>query len=292
MLKSVRVSAPAKLNLSLRVLPRRADGYHDIESIFQKIDLCDELTLIPTDTGTCCLTVNGPKLPSENTVTAAFELFVKETGITNGVAVTLTKRIPSGAGMGGGSSDAAAMLRALDALFETNVSEAALYRMAENIGSDVPFFLGSSCALVSGRGERLMAIKARRDLCFVTVKPDVHSSTKEAYGLVDAWMASHEDAPFTHLDFGQLENEYRKPPKKWAFANSFTPPLASRYPEIAHALRAVSDTGADFVQMTGSGSVVFGVFGDKEKAMAAQKVLCKEFAACFVCEPYDEDESE
>ena len=139
---SARVIAPAKLNLHLKVLPKRQDGYHDIESIFQKIPLYDELLIEMVDNNYECQ-VSSPDfvLPLENTLTLAYKVFIAETGLTNGVKVSLKKRIPSGAGMGGGSSDAAAMLRGLQKLFNVSLSDAQLQRAASKIGSDVFFFL-------------------------------------------------------------------------------------------------------------------------------------------------------
>ena len=142
MLRSVHVVVPAKINLHLKVNEKRDDGFHDIESIFQKIPLYDELLIEMADTKNTCK-VDSPvfKLPEKNTLTSAYSAFCAATGISVGVNVALTKHIPSGAGMGGGSSDAAGMLRGLQQLFGVSLTDAELKKAAETIGSDVSFFL-------------------------------------------------------------------------------------------------------------------------------------------------------
>lgn len=293
MLSSVHELAPAKLNIGLRVLPKRSDGFHGIESIFQKIHLCDELTVTldgnNQSTHNCALTVHGMMLPKENTLTKAYELFCAETGLHPSVQVQLTKRIPSGAGMGGGSSDAVAMLRCLQRLCNVNLSNAVLHNMTCKIGSDVPFFIGSSCAIVSGRGEVMSAVASRKDICFVIVCPSVHSSTKEAYNLVDEWYAArHKDAEQNWLALNNLEQMYRKPIDEWQFKNSFTAPLVKQYPQIGFALSAVQETGACFCDMTGSGSAVYGVYNSLKDAECAFAKLTKQQNQCFVAPVFDE----
>lgn len=281
---SVRVTAPAKLNLHLKVLPKRADGFHDIESIFQKVPLYDELLIEMVDKNYECQVVSPDfVLPQENTLTLAYKAFKSLTGISKGVKVLLKKQIPSGAGMGGGSSDAAAMLRGLQKLFNISLDEVQLQNAASKIGSDVFFFLSdevvNSTALVTGRGENVDYIKSRRDLSYVLVCPGVHSSTKEAYGLVDDWNnGSMTEFPMLN----KLEFIYDGSVKNWSFNNSFTEPLVQKYPEIENALRDVRLTGADFVQMTGSGSVVFGVFESEEDSKKAYTQLCQTWKGCYI----------
>ncbi len=275
------INAPAKLNLNLSVLPKRQDGFHNIESIFQKISLYDELKIKPTDVSGCVLSVEGMSLPESNTVTKAYDEFAKVTGITTGTCVSLKKRIPSGAGLGGGSSDAAAMLIGLDNMFKTGLSQSKLMQCAEKIGSDVPFFVQTSaCALVSGRGEVLDPVTARSDLHFVVVYPDVHSSTKEAYLLVDEWNEKKLDCNKPALK--ELEGIYNKPVAEWSFVNDFTAPLTCKYPMIAEALKAIKAEGACFCDMTGSGSAVFGVFDAQKSAEEAYKKLSSYWKKCYL----------
>ena len=275
------INAPAKLNLNLTVLPKRQDGFHNIESIFQKVSLYDELKIELADNPCCVLSVEGMSLPESNTVTKAYDEFAKITGITEGTRVSLKKRIPSGAGLGGGSSDAAAMLVGLDKMFQTGLSLSKLIQCAEKIGSDVPFFVqASACALVSGRGEVLEPVTARGDLHFVVVYPDVHSPTKEAYILVDEWNDKKKDCNKPVLK--ELEGIYNRPVAEWSFVNDFTAPLTCKYPMIAEALKAIKAEGACFCDMTGSGSAVFGIFDAQKSAEKAYKKLSSYWKNCYL----------
>jgi 4-diphosphocytidyl-2-C-methyl-D-erythritol kinase len=178
--------------------------------------------------------------------------------------------------MGGGSSDAAGMLQGLQKLFEVSLTDAELKKAAETIGSDVSFFLYDGpdydAAIVTGRGENVRYIKSRRDLFYVLVCPGVHSSTKEAYDLVDNWNNGDSTA-FPSLS--DLEAIYRSPVKNWAFENSFTKPIAWKYPIIQKAIQDVKSFNPDFVEMTGSGSVVFGIFSSENDAKKAYTQLCQ-----------------
>lgn len=284
MLRSVHVIVPAKINLHLKVNEKRNDGFHDIESIFQKIPLYDELLIEMADTKNTCI-VNSPvfKLPENNTLVSAYSAFCAATGISDGVTVTLTKRIPSGAGMGGGSSDAAGMLQGLQKLFGVSLTDAELKKAAETIGSDVSFFLydGPDCdaAIVTGRGENVKYIKSRRDLFYVLVCPGVHSSTKEAYELVDNW--NNGDCTTFPL-LTELESIYRGSIKDWTFGNSFTKPVAWKYPKIQQAINDLSAMNPDFVEMTGSGSVVFGIFTSENDAKKAYTQLCQTWKESYL----------
>ena len=284
MLRSVHVIVPAKINLHLKVNEKRNDGFHDIESIFQKVPLYDELLIEMADTKNTCK-VNSPvfKLPENNTLVSAYTAFCAATGIDIGVNVTLTKRIPSGAGMGGGSSDAAGMLQGLQKLFEVSLTDAELKKAAETIGSDVSFFLYDGpdydAAIVTGRGENVRYIKSRRDLFYVLVCPGVHSSTKEAYDLVDNWNNGDSTA-FPSLS--DLEAIYRSPVKNWTFENSFTKPIAWKYPIIQKAIQDVKSFNPDFVEMTGSGSVVFGIFSSENDAKKAYTQLCHNWKESYL----------
>ena len=271
----VRVLAPGKVNFNLNVLPPRADGFHNIESIFQTVSLFDELTVcLEKGYNTCAVECQEMTLPESNTITSAYSAFYSLTGFNQSVKVNLVKKIPSGGGLGGGSSDAAAFVKALSLLSGITVSPEMADRIAEKVGSDVFFFLHCThpgCALVSGRGEIVHPIKARENIHILLVLPDVHSSTKEAYSLVDRELMAGRtvDCPA----FSELEDVYNGAVKDWNFANSFTVPVAGKYPEIAEALAALKEAGALFSDMSGSGAVVFGVFDTSRAAeYSAQKL--------------------
>ena len=287
MLCDVRVLAPAKINIGLRVMPARADGYHGIESIFQTIPFYDKLALQRTgDSGSKCHVIcNGMVLPEKNTLTSAYEVFCEVTDVSESATVYLEKNIPSGAGLGGGSSDAASLINALDAVYGTGLSLEEKRYIASKVGSDVFFFTECNdvtapfAALVSGRGEVVEPIIPRRDLFFVLICPDVHSSTGEAYRLVDQW--NEPDWNWNSYSAEQLEGVYSKPVKSWDFINSFTAPLVQQYPLIGEGLQDLKDVGASFVQMSGSGSTVFGIFCTKDSAACAFLKLRKKWKRCY-----------
>ena len=283
MLRSVHEIVPAKINLHLKVNEKRADGFHGIESIFQKVPLYDEILIEMADSKNTCK-IYSPvfNLPQNNTLFSAYTAFCAATGISVGVNVALTKHIPSGAGMGGGSSDAAGMLRGLQQLFGVSLTDAELKKAAETIGSDVSFFLYDGddydTAIVTGRGENVRYIKSRRDLFYVLVCPGVHSSTKEAYDLVDNW--NNGDCT-TFPTLSDLESVYKSPVENWTFCNSFTKPIAWKYPEVQQALQNMENCNPDFAEMTGSGSVVFGIFSSEIDAKKAYTQLCQNWKKSY-----------
>ncbi|MBQ8014134.1 MAG: 4-(cytidine 5'-diphospho)-2-C-methyl-D-erythritol kinase [Treponema sp.] len=276
----VCVKAPAKVNLGLKVLEKRADGFHDIESIFQTLDFSDELHIRRIPQKKCVVQCSQMLLPLENTLTKAYSAFCSETNIDFGVEVVLNKFLPAGGGLGGGSSDGASLLKGLADLAEIQLTDSLADAVAEKVGSDVFFFLhsgffqkGRGCALVSGRGEVVEAIEPRTDLSFVLIFPGIHSSTKEAYSLVDkAYESGLYDSKYKVLypDFSELKRLYYGFIGAWKFTNSFTPVLIDKYPLIGQALKDILECGADWADMSGSGATVFGVF----KSDAAAKEAC------------------
>src|SRR4030095_12741242 len=188
----MQVLAPAKVNLSLRVLGRRVDGFHEIETVIAPISLCDEIK-IERRSGKqeVVFHCDDPSLPKgeDNIVVRAANVFFEKTKITSGISIVLKKRIPHGAGLGGGSSDAASTLLALNELFETNFPREALAKMAETIGSDVPFFIFQSAAVCKGRGEMVSPTRLREQLSLLLLKPKFGVPTQWAYSL---WRDSPE----------------------------------------------------------------------------------------------------
>jgi 4-diphosphocytidyl-2-C-methyl-D-erythritol kinase len=175
------------------------------------------------------------------------------------------------------SSDAAATLRALDMLFGTGLAPICMSAMAAKIGSDVPFFLSGPAAVVEGRGEIISPIAPRADLFGVLIWPGVHSSTADAYRMVDRWQ---EGDRCVFPAVSDLAGLYRMPASAWPFGNSFTAPLEDRYPVIGNAKKALHACGASFVEMSGSGSSVFGLFEDENEAEAALIVLSPHWQRC------------
>ncbi len=282
--------APAKINLGLKVFPKRADGYHDIASIFSTVSLCDSVTvelLDGAETRNCCIVdCDGMILPDDNTLTKTYKAFCVLTGIDRGVHVKVEKKIPAGGGLGGGSSDSSAFLKSIDILFGTRLSNSDLMNISGKVGSDVFFFTEAQCsikddsdflgkrfsAFVSGRGEKIKRIEARNDFSVLLVFPGESVSTPLAYRLVD----SRETAVAENvslLDCNSLESVYRLPVVEWTFENDFTVPVAGAFPKVGEALECLRSSGADFVDMSGSGSTVFGVFADRDQAVFAKRHL-------------------
>ena len=269
--------AYAKINFGLRVLPGRADGFHGIESIFQTVDLYDELSLTTTAEKGCVVHCSDMELPENNTLTKAYNAFCKVVSCeVPGVKVELKKGIPSGGGLGGGSSDAAALTRMLETLCDVRLSDSELDNVAAETGSDVFFFMhcdekGRGCALVSGRGENVKKIHGREDLFLILIFPEVSSSTKEAYALVDEAFAGGK--VLVSPEFDELELVYRRPPEKWTFINTFTPVISAKYKDIGRAIEALRALGCEYAEMSGSGSTVFGVFTSRHEAESAVEKL-------------------
>jgi 4-diphosphocytidyl-2-C-methyl-D-erythritol kinase len=189
MKRSMAIVAPAKINLSLAVGPRGDDGYHAIGSIFQAISLSDSIELSLMDEPGIRLDCDCDCRVEDNTMYKAALLYteaLRRDGLSvPGISIRAAKRIPSGAGLGGGSSDAVAVLKALRELIPGTVDDLRLAAMAAAIGSDLPFFLGGSCAAVRGRGELVESIAPRLDYALVLAKPSFSIATKDAYGLLD-----------------------------------------------------------------------------------------------------------
>ena len=269
--------AYAKVNFNLKVLPKREDGFHNIESIFQTVDLYDELRVRKTQSPGCQVVCKSIELPPKNTLTSAYQAFIEVAGCkVPGIEVELIKGIPSGGGLGGGSSDAAALIRVLEKMCGLKLSDMQLDYVASKTGSDVFFFMhcdkkGRGCALVSGRGEIIRKIKSRHDLYLLFVFPEISSSTKEAYALVDELLT--EENKIKCPEFGELESIYMKAPQNWTFNNTFTKALSNRYKQIGQILSELKRLGAPYSDMSGSGSTVFAVFTKKQQATYCSNLL-------------------
>lgn len=287
MLKELRVFAPAKINLGLKVLPKRSDGFHDLESIFQTVSLKDELIVqAEKGSGKCTVVCDSMVLPEKNTITMAYDAFYKVTECEKyDVKVTLIKHIPAGGGLGGGSSDAASFIQALEKIHGIKLAGKQLDSIASVVGSDVFFFThcdstGQCCAIVTGRGERVREIPRRQDLVIVLVFPDVHSSTKEAYSLVDELLEVKKDDFYPPLE--TLESIYASHPSTWTLKNTFTDALQLKFPEVGQALKKLRSTDPLYSEMSGSGSTIYGIYASWEEAEKAAKILNDEGLKCVV----------
>jgi 4-diphosphocytidyl-2-C-methyl-D-erythritol kinase len=277
----VTILAPAKVNLHLQILGARGDGYHDLLSLFQAVSLADTVNLRargPRDGFSLRGSFGFPA--AENLVTKAVGLFRQETGLRAGIEAEVDKRIPPGSGMGGGSSDAAATLRALDALLGARLPARRLRELAEGLGSDVPFFMHGPAALVEGRGERVTPLQPRTDFALVALFPGLAVSTAEAFAWVDARRGLGAAAPYRppgerggpsagSPDPAGLAASYtREPVRIWRFANDFEDAVAERLPVLRGLRDWLLEAGAASALLTGSGSAMVGVFARAEAARA------------------------
>jgi len=257
----MRVLAPAKLNLGLRVLGRRSDGYHELASVFVPLDLADELELeiAPAAGAEVTLTLAGacdgvPGGASNLAQRAAAE-FLGEAGLAAAVRMTLTKRIPAAAGLGGGSSDAGAVLRALAQRQPRALDPRALARLALRLGADVPYFLDPRPARVGGIGERSEALASLPSLAFLLANPGLPLATARVFEAFDARPRPARRAfhPSLGLDL----------------ANDLEPAAERLCPAIVPLRERLHELGAEAVALSGSGPTLFGLFPDAEAAAEA-----------------------
>lgn len=277
MSRGVVIEAPAKINLNLAVLDRRPDGFHDILSIFQAVSLCDTLEIRRKPSGGVSLEGEFDCPPDKNTIVRAARSFLDTAGLGDGLEIRVEKRIPAGAGLGGGSSDAASTLSALNRIYGFPLSEEELSDMGAAVGSDVPFFLGGACAIVSGRGERVEPFEGRTDFSVVVLFPGFSISTAQAYAAVDeSRAATVRRSSFVgrqSVSSEWLRREYGKNPGLWRFRNDFQEALAPKNPEFGQAYTALVEAGADYASLTGSGSAFFGIFRSAATAREAARTL-------------------
>ncbi len=264
--------APAKINLSLRVLGRRADGFHDLESLMCPVSVGDTLEVTRRAASGLEFVCDDATLPlgEDNLVVRAARLFCGARGIEPHVRIALTKRIPHGAGLGGGSSDAATTLLALDRLFDTHLSREALAALAAELGSDVPFFIYESAAIIRGRGERVEPVAFPHALPLLLIKPPFGVPTPWAYS---RWKDAREipGVPYAAQAFswGELGNDLERPVfEKHLFLADLKCWLRAQ-PEVAGAL------------MSGSGATVFAVLREKDSAAPLGERVTQEFGPDF-----------
>jgi 4-diphosphocytidyl-2-C-methyl-D-erythritol kinase len=302
------IYAPAKLNLYLNIGARRPDGFHEIESLFLALAFGDvlyfETTRMRLDDIDMDWQLPGPMRrdaipcipPEKNIISRAVSLFRSKTGYNTGLKITVEKKIPPGSGLGGGSSDAAAALLALNLLASPGgkgsfglLDGAALVEMGASLGSDVPFFLyDAPLAQVGGRGELVRPIEmpeSARSLCLVLVCPGFPSDTAEAYRLYDD---NNNFGTILLYKTEFIQQILSDSPQDWPFANDFLSvfevksPLWASYRQILTRLRELH---ADFAGLSGSGSTCFGVFSDPEEARLAEDSLKKQWPVIFVTFP-------
>ena len=262
--RSIACRAFAKINLDLRVLGVRADGYHELRTTFQAIALADDLTFT-TSPGPFRILCDDPDCPadSRNLVWRAAELVWHAGGrrdAPHGVVVTIAKRIPMQAGLGGGSSDGAAAIRALAALWRVRLPQARRHRLAAVMGADVPYFLEGGTALGRNRGDRLTRLDDPPRAWVVVAVPRFGVSTSEAFSWWDREVGPARRA-------GQVGSAGQ------VFSNDLQPVVARRHPIVGMLVAALERAGAVRASLSGSGSAVFGLFARRSQAERAARAL-------------------
>jgi len=275
----------AKINLTLDVLGKRDDGYHDLKSIMQTISVRDDVEIdVDTDQAwSLQCTMEG--IPQDNTNLAwkAAEVFYATTGLsTTGLAIRIKKRIPTQAGMGGGSADAAAVLRALNKHYGNPLSILALAEIGADVGSDVPFCVICGTAMVEGRGERLRKLPDLPDCFFVICKPDFSASTPELYQKLDESVIARRPDNQA-MESALLAGDLTKVAENiW---NVFDPVVTNDHLELNYIKSIFNTYGAIAYQMTGSGSAVFGIVSEFEHAAVICNMLKENYPQIFIAKP-------
>ena len=275
----------AKLNLTLDVLGKREDGYHDLQSVMQTISIRDDIEI---DVGTgkpWKLLCSEEGIPTDETNLAwkAAKVYCDALNKDpDGLEIRITKRIPSGAGMGGGSADAAAVLRALNRHYGNPLSVFALAELGAKVGSDVPFCTLCGTAMVEGRGERLRKLPDMPDCVFVVCKPDFSVSTPELYKKIDEVAIAKRpnnramESALVAGDLGKVAEN---------LCNVFDPVVSEEHLELNYIKSIFNSYGAVGFQMTGSGSAVFAIMSEFEYAAVVCNMLKENYPKVFICKP-------
>lgn len=263
-MKSIELVSHAKVNLRLDILGKRPDGYHDIRTIFQKISLCDDLTLAVIKSG-IEVTCDNPLVPcgEGNLAHAAAKMLLSRYSIKDGIRISIKKRIPVAAGLGGGSSNAASTLAGINQLCGLDLHNRDLMAMAGDLGADVPFFLFGDSAIGTGIGDVLQAISIHPQLWFLLVTPDLQISTAWAYQNVRRGLTNEAvniTIPSCINDIAEIIA---------ILSNDLEKVVLPRFPLLEDIKDALRKQGALGCLMSGSGSTVFGIFASEEKARQA-----------------------
>ena len=265
MIKKINIKAPAKINLGLRILSKRSDGFHNLHTLFYPIhDLYDELIIERSNNFNFTSNISVTESESENLVVRAKEKMEEAAGKKLNTKIYLRKYIPAGAGLGGGSSDAAAVIAALNDMFDLNFSYKKLLEIALTLGSDVPFFIRPKPAIAKSRGEILEFIDFELDKYILIINPGIHISTKEAFQNI---VPVNEEINYNKIELGTI-GDYAN-----LLKNDFEDYIFETYPEIKQIKETLYSTGAEFASMSGTGSTVYGLFSNDEEAEKAAEIF-------------------
>jgi 4-diphosphocytidyl-2-C-methyl-D-erythritol kinase len=268
---SLTVHAPAKINLILRILDRRPDGYHNLWSVMHTVGLTDDVGIkvtprLPGIRLSCDM--EGLSSDQTNLVSKAAAAVLDHARLSVGIDLDLRKRIPMGAGLGGGSSDAAATILGLNQLLKLGWSTAKMAEVGQALGSDVAFFLFAPCAIVCGRGETVRPVTVEGSRWIVLVKPPFGVETKWAYQELAAVRTAVRPLSEQHAAMDR-RNRFTWSDLTAAVENDFEAPVFAKHPLLRHIRRTLLDLGARIALLSGSGATVFGIFDEESAASRA-----------------------
>ena len=278
----LNIQARAKINWTLDVVGVLPNGYHDLDMLMQSVTLCDQMTMEDADDLTLSVrTGRGSFVPADesNLVLRAAKALQKETGVTRGARITLQKFIPVAAGMGGGSSDAAATLKGLNVLWDLGLSDDKLEEIGLNIGADVPFCIRGGLQRAQGVGERLTPIALKTPLYLVAFQPCKGLSTKEVFTSLHEDGIDDKDRPDNEAAQKALESGNVRLLGR-SLGNVLEPVSRRMRPQLDAAIRAIEESGAVGARMTGSGSAVFGVYAHAGACKKAAAKLQETYPTC------------
>jgi len=268
--KKLQLKAPAKVNYRLDVLGKRADGYHDLRMVMQRVDLCDDLEIALTETPGIRVVCGSDGVPDGpgNIAWRAADALLKLSGRQIGIDISITKRIPVAAGLGGGSSDAASVLMGVNELLELGLSDQRLMEIGVKLGADVPFFIFKKPALAEGIGDQLTALDQVPLLWIVLVNPGIHVSTAWVYQNLQ--LTNKKPLAIIPRSYGSLDDVCS------LLSNDLEPVTIARFPLLSELKELLLTAGARGSLMSGSGSTVFGLFADEGTARQAAAKIAKE----------------
>lgn len=287
----MKTKAYAKINWHLNVLGKRDDGYHELDMLMQQISLHDEIEILPGDDLEIQVR-NASFVPKteQNLAYRAAEALRTQAGITKGAVIRLKKNIPVGAGLGGGSADAAAVLLALNELWELHYDITALKQIGLPLGSDIPFCIHGGFARVGSKGEDIRPLVSGRPYCLVVIQPCRGLSTGKVFGALrlQAGMDNKEENLLGTLKALQM-GDYSLLAR--SAHNDLQDVSLEFRPQIGEAISALKQSGAKMAMMSGSGSAVFGVYSDYKHALSAYRKLFSRYRSCWLTQTLEQNES-
>lgn len=274
-MNKISLQSFSKINIGLKVLRARQDGYHDIHTVFQELDFYDSILIKKKEKG-CLFTSNVDWLSNNkaNLCVKAWQCLVDHFDIA-GVSIDLKKNIPPGSGLGGGSSNAACVLKGLSKLYNLNICSKDLINIGSSIGADVPFFINGGCQIGNGIGDKLIKINHDTENTFLLVMPDIHIDTKAAFKKFKKFLDNNQEK-VNFNNFIKKKNILFK-----FFENDFETIIVPAYPEIGQIKKTLLEQGAVYSSLSGTGSTVFGVFDDEAKAISAESLFKVHYKTCI-----------